>query len=91
MSSDETSKKFDPSFLVWATVAVALLILIVNPVYYLVQESFLISEEEGGGWTLQNFIIAFTSEEHLIPIYWTLIVSILVGTLSLLVGAILVR
>lgn len=89
MSSDETSKKFDPSFLVWATVAVALLILIVNPVYYLVQESFLISEEEGGGWTLQNFIIAFTSEEHLIPIYWTLIVSILVGTLSLLVGAIL--
>lgn len=89
MSSDALTKKFDPSFLVWITVAVALLLLIVNPVYYLVQESFLISPEEGGGWTLQNFVTAFTTPEHLSPIYWTLIVSVLVGFLSLAVGAIL--
>ena len=89
MSPEPLSKKFDPSFLVWITIAVALLLLIVNPVYYLVQESFLISPEEGGGWTLQNFVIAFTQPEHLRPIYWTLVVSVLVGFLSLAVGAIL--
>jgi len=80
-------RRFDPSMLVWMSVAVILVILIANPVYYLIQESFLISEEEGGGWTLGNFITAFTEPEHNIPIFWTVVISALVGTFGLIVGA----
>ena len=82
-------RRIDPSMLVWTSVAVILVILIANPVFYLIKESFLISEEEGGGWTLGNFITAFTEPEHNIPIFWTVVISALVGTFGLIVGAVM--
>ncbi len=82
-------RRIDPSTLVWMSVAVILVILIANPVFYLIKESFLISEEEGGGWTLGNFATAFTEPEHTNPIFWTLVIATLVGTFGLIVGAVM--
>ena len=82
-------RRIDPSTLVWMSVAVILFILIANPVFYLVKESFLIAEEEGGGWTLGNFATAFTEPEHTNPIFWTLVIATLVGTFGLIVGAVM--
>ncbi|MFQ5853593.1 MAG: ABC transporter permease, partial [Candidatus Binatia bacterium] len=82
-------RRIDPSTLVWFSVAVILVVLIVNPVFYLIRESFLRAEEEGGGWTLGNYVTAFTEPEHYIPIFWTLVISILVGSFSLIVGALM--
>ena len=82
-------RRFDTSTLVWASVAVILVVLIANPVFYLIKESFLIAEEEGGGWTLGNFVTAFTEPEHTNPIFWTLVIAALVGVFGLIVGAVM--
>ncbi|MEE9276569.1 MAG: iron ABC transporter permease [bacterium] len=80
---------FDTTVLVWILVSLVLLYLVSLPLFYLAKESFLLPEEEGGGWTLNNFIVAFSEAEHYIPIFWTLIISALVGVFGLIVGAVM--
>ncbi|MAE05481.1 MAG: ABC transporter permease [Nitrospinae bacterium] len=82
-------RKFDASTVVWGTIAAILLILIVKPVYHLAKQSFLLPEEDGGGWTLLNYFTAFTEPEHYYPIFSTLYISFSVGILSLILGAII--
>ncbi len=79
--------RFDASTIVWILVALILAVLIVNPVFHLLKESFLIPQEDGGGWTLGNYVTAFSEAEYYNPIYWTLVISSFVGILSLIVGA----
>ncbi|MFQ5853580.1 MAG: ABC transporter permease, partial [Candidatus Binatia bacterium] len=82
-----TRQRFDASTGVWILVALILAVLIANPVFHLLKQSFLFPQEEGGGWTLGNYVTAFSMPEHYIPIYWTLVISSLVGIFSLIVGA----
>lgn len=89
IESQSGRRRIDTSTIVWGLIAIVLVVLIVNPVVYLARESFILAEEEGGGWTLQNFVTAFSEAEHLVPIYWTLIISVSVGAFSLFAGAVL--
>ena len=82
-------RRFDVSTLVWTSVVVILIILIANPVFYLIKQSFILAEEEGSGWTLGNFVTAFTEPENTNPIFWTLVISVLVGVFGLIVGAVM--
>ncbi|MGH7775289.1 MAG: ABC transporter permease [Candidatus Binatia bacterium] len=80
--------RFDPTALVWIASAVILLVLILGPMYFLVQESFLLPKEQGGGWGLGNYIEAFTNPLYRAPVVWTLIISVSTSLLSLLIGSI---
>jgi len=79
-------RRFDFTSLVWFGVALVLVILIVNPIYHLVDES-VTARTEGGGWTLQNYIEAFNNPLYYSPIVTTFWISIAVGVLALIVGA----
>ena len=79
--------RFDPSPAIWLAIAVILLFLIVGPMYFLIKESFLLPEELGQGWTLNNFIEAFSNPLYHGPILWTIVVSVSVGLISLVIGA----
>ncbi len=79
--------RFDPSPAIWLAIAVILLFLIVGPMYFLIKESFLVPEEQGQGWTLNNFIEAFSNPLYHGPIFWTIVVSVSVGLISLVIGA----
>lgn len=82
-------KRFDASSAVWVVISAILLILIVNPVYHLAKQSFLLPEEDGGGWTLLNYVTAFSEPEHYYPILSTLSISFSVGIVSLVLGAVI--
>ncbi|MCZ6625435.1 MAG: hypothetical protein O7B35_14595, partial [Deltaproteobacteria bacterium] len=79
--------RFDPSPAIWLAIAVILLFLIVGPMYFLIKESFLSPDEQGQGWTLNNFIEAFSNPLYYGPIFWTLVISVSVGLISLVIGA----
>lgn len=79
--------RFDPSPAAWLAIAVLLLFLIVGPMYFLVKESFLLPEEQGGGWTLTNFINAYTDPLYHSTIIWTLVIAVSVALISLAIGA----
>jgi iron(III) transport system permease protein len=81
--------RFDPTALVWIASAVLLLVLILGPMYFLFQESFLLSKEQGGGWGLGNYIEAFSNPLYRAPIVWTLIISVSTSLLSLVIGSIM--
>lgn len=83
------ARRSDPTALVWTVSAILLLALIVAPMYFLVQESFLLSKEQGGGWSLGNYIEAYTAPLYRSPIVWTLVISVSVSLLSLVIGSIM--
>ena len=55
--------------------------------YFLIKVSFLLPDEQGQGWTLNNFIEAFSNPLYHGPILWTIVVSVSVGLISLVIGA----
>ena len=57
--------------------------------YFLIQESLLLPEEEGGGWGIGNYINAFTTPIYRSPIAWTTIISFSVSLISLLIGSLM--
>lgn len=77
---------YDFTTLFWVGVAVVLVILILNPIFYLFKESFT-AQGDAGGWTLMNYVEAFTNPLYYSPIVATLWISLSVGFLSLVVGA----
>lgn len=83
------ARRFDPTMPVWIASAVLLLMLIIGPMYFLVQESLLLPKDQGGGWSLGNYIEAYTAPLYRGPILWTLIISVSVGFLSLVMGSIM--
>lgn len=83
------ARRFDPTALVWTVSAILLLALIIAPMYFLVQESFLLPKEQGGGFGFGNFIEAYTSPLYRGPIVWTMVISVSVSLLSLFIGSIM--
>ncbi|MFC1492068.1 ABC transporter permease [Nitrospinota bacterium] len=82
-------RRIDYTALVWVLVTLLLILLVVNPIYFLLQESFIPSEENGAGWSFINYIQAFTNPLYYSPIVVTFIISISAGVGSLIVGAIM--
>src|SRR3990172_5491850 len=80
-------RRFEATTAVWVFVAFVLFVLILNPLYHLVLESFQLTRGQGVEWTLRNYIKAFTEPLYRGPVLWTFIVSAAVGPLSLMVGA----
>jgi len=69
--------------------ALLLVILILGPMYFLVQESLLLPKEQGGGWGLGNYIKAYTTPLYRGPVFWTLVISVSVSLISLVLGSIM--
>lgn len=79
--------RFDPTPIVWVASVLLLVILILGPMYFLVQESLLLPKEEGGDWSLGNYVKAYTTPLYQGPVVWTLIISVSVSLISLVVGS----
>ena len=84
-----SARKFDPTAFVWVFSALLLLALVVGPMYFLVQESFTLPEDRGGGWGLWNYVEAYTTDLYRGPILWSLIVAVSVSLISLVTGSIM--
>jgi len=74
--------------------AIVLLILIVAPSVFLVKEAIFVPDEVGllkveGHYGIGNFVAAYTNKLYLSPIFWTVIVSLSVGLISVFIGAIM--
>ena len=78
---------FDPSTLVWVTIAVILTILVVVPLYRLVVLSFRPTGQDAG-WTIAQYLRAFGDPLHLKPILNTAIICFATSIFSTLIGAI---
>ena len=76
---------YDFTTLFWVAIAVVLVILILNPIFYLFKESFT-ARGDAGGWTLMNYVEAFSNPLYYSPIVATLWISLSVGVISLVVG-----
>jgi len=86
--------RIDPTVIVWAIAAILLLILIANPMFYLVKESLFIPNDPDaihvtGHYGLGNFINAYTNPLYRGPIVWTLIISFSVAFISLAIGSVM--
>jgi len=86
--------RIDPTVIVWGVAAVLLVILIVNPMFYLVRESLFVPVDPDainvtGSYGLGNFIKAYTDPLYRGPIAWTLIISCSVAIVSLMIGSIM--
>lgn len=73
----------------WAVSAILLVALIVGPMYFLVRESFVLPVEQGGSWSLGNYITAYTNALYREPIVWTMVISVSTSLLSLIIGSIM--
>ncbi|MGH6913899.1 MAG: ABC transporter permease, partial [Geminicoccales bacterium] len=87
-------RRMDATSPVWVAVAILLLIMIVLPAFYLVKESLFVPDEVGlieveGHYGLGNFIAAYTNELYLVPIFWTAVVAVSVGLISVVVGSLM--
>lgn len=83
------ARKFDYTAIVWVVIFILLIILVANPIFQLFKESFFVSEDEAGGFTLQNYFDAFQTSEYYKPMYITIMLAISVGVISLVVGAVM--
>lgn len=89
-----TTSRIDPTFIVWSTVAVLLVILIAGPMFYLVKESLFVANDTDainvtGSYGLTNFLKAYSNPLYRGPIVWTLIISFSTGLISLVIGSIM--
>lgn len=80
-------RRFDFTTSVWFLVTVLLVLLVVNPVYFLFQESFLEPVDDGVLFSFKNYIDAFSEPEYFAPVGITFIISITAGVFSLILGA----
>ncbi len=83
------TRKFDYSVIVWVVLFILLIILVANPIFQLFKESFFVSEDEAGGFTFKNYIDAFETSEYYKPMYITMMLAVSVGSISLVVGAVM--
>ena len=83
------TRKFDYSIIVWVVLFILLIILVANPIFQLFKESFFVSDDEAGGFTFKNYIDAFETTEYYKPMYITMMLAISVGSISLVVGAVM--
>ena len=83
------TRKFDYTVIVWVVLFILLIILVANPIFQLFKESFFVSEDEAGGFTFKNYIDAFETSEYYKPMYITLMLAVTVGSISLVVGAVM--
>ena len=83
------TRKFDYTVIVWVVLFILLIILVANPIFQLFKESFFVSEDEAGGFTFKNYIDAFETSEYYKPMYITLMLAVSVGSISLVVGAVM--
>ncbi len=88
-----SAQRFDLTPLVWILAMFLLLLLILGPMYFLMQESFLIRGglflTEEVSWGFDNYIQAYTNPLYRGPIFWTLIVSCSVSLISLSIGSLM--
>ncbi|QJP16125.1 iron ABC transporter permease [Starkeya sp. ORNL1] len=70
--------------IVWFTIAAALLLLVVNPLWQLFSISF--SDPTSGGWTLENYIEAFSRARYLRAFLNSLMLGIIVAALCVAFG-----
>ena len=87
--SPSATRKFDYTVIVWVAILILLIILVANPIFQLFKESFFVSEDEAGGFTFQNYIDAFETDEYYKPMYITMMLAVSVGSISLVVGAVM--
>ena len=87
--SPTATRKFDYTVIVWVVILLLLIILVANPIFQLFKESFFVSEDEAGGFTFQNYIDAFETDEYYKPMYITMMLALSVGAISLVVGAVM--
>lgn len=80
-------RRFDYTTLVWVAVTVLLVLLVVNPIYFLFQESFFREVDEVWQLTIGNYIAAFSDPIYYAPIYYTFVIAIFAGVFSLVIGA----
>ncbi|MCG8545820.1 MAG: iron ABC transporter permease [Alphaproteobacteria bacterium] len=90
----EKIRRGDATGIVWILTAVLLLLLIVNPAFFLVKESLFVPDEVGllevkGHYGIGNFVEAYTNRLYLSPILWTIIISASVGIISVVVGSLM--
>ena len=83
------TRKFDYSIIVWVVLFILLIILVANPIFQLFKESFFVSDDEAGGFTFKNYIDAFETTEYYKPMYITMMLAVSVGSISLVVGAVM--
>jgi iron(III) transport system permease protein len=79
------SKRWDPTFPVWAGGALFVVFLMVLPIGAI----FVTSLYNELGLTLRNYLEVFTDEAYLKAIWNTLIISFWVGMISVLIGSLL--
>ncbi len=80
-------RRFDFTTMVWAAVTILLVLLVVNPVYFLFQESFVRSVDDSQVMSLGNYLEAFTDSIYYGPILITFVIAIFAGVFSLIIGA----
>lgn len=88
------AKRADKTAVVWILVALALLVLIVLPSFYLVKASLFVPDEVGllevkGHYGFGNFIAAYSNPLYIRPILLTVVVAASVGTISVVIGSLM--
>jgi len=87
-SSVSWFRRLDYTALVWVSVTVLLVFLVVLPVYFLLQESFVKwGDNNSMTFSLGNYIEAFTDSIYYGPILITFLIAITAGVFSLIIGA----
>ena len=72
--------RFDPTRLVWFGVAAVLILLVVHPLFRLVQTSF--EDPATGGFTLANYIEAFSRARYLVGFRNSILLGVCVALLG---------
>ena len=73
---------FDPSLLLWIALAAALIFLVVNPLFRLVQLS--LQDTDTGAFTLMNYVTAYSRPRYIIATWNSLALGFWVTVLCLL-------
>lgn len=81
-TSSLRSRSFDPLILLWILLAAALVFLVVNPLYQLIQTS--LQEADTGVFTLQNYVAAYSRPRYLTAMWNSIRLGFSVTALCLL-------
>jgi iron(III) transport system permease protein len=83
-TAGEVSRSFEPLLLLWIALALALLFLVVNPLFRLVQLS--LQDADTGAFTLANYAAAYGRERYLVAMWNSLALGFWVTVLCLIFG-----
>jgi iron(III) transport system permease protein len=87
-SSASLTRRLDYTALVWISVPVLLVFLVVLPVYFLLQESFVKWNDDNTMLlSMGNYLEAFTDPIYYSPIVITFVIAVAAGVFSLIIGA----